>query len=59
MMRRTCGDFARVLSIFAREAAGATCARLSLRPLFRGGGFDWHNPGATCRGKVGVWLEGA
>jgi hypothetical protein len=32
--RCTCGDYARVLFCFAREAAGALATRLSLRPLF-------------------------
>jgi hypothetical protein len=32
------GDYARVLFYFAREAAGASGARHSLRPLFSGGG---------------------
>jgi hypothetical protein len=31
--RRTCGDYACVLFSFARKAAGASSARLSLRPL--------------------------
>jgi hypothetical protein len=30
---RTCGDYARVLFTFAREAAGAASARRFLRPL--------------------------
>jgi hypothetical protein len=33
MLRRTCGDYARVLYYFAREAAGALGIRHSLRPL--------------------------
>jgi hypothetical protein len=35
----TCGDYARVLFYFAREAAGAAGARHSLRPLSIGGDF--------------------
>ena len=34
--RCTCGDYARVLFSFAREAAGASSARHSLRPLLLG-----------------------
>src|SRR6266403_1499371 len=33
LLRCTCGDYARVLFSFAREAAGALSARHSLRPL--------------------------
>jgi hypothetical protein len=36
LFRRTCSDYARVLSSFARETAGAKNTRHSLRPLFRG-----------------------
>ena len=35
--RRTCSDYARLLFHFANEAAGAACARHSLRPLFSEG----------------------
>src|ERR1700734_1252850 len=34
--RRTCGDYACVLFSFAHKAAGASRARLSLRPLISG-----------------------
>jgi hypothetical protein len=38
-------DLLAVLFIFAREAAGATSARHSLRPLFLRGTKLWDHPG--------------
>jgi hypothetical protein len=43
----TCGDYARVLIYFAREAAGASGTRLSLRPLIFEGGP--HNSSGAIR----------
>jgi hypothetical protein len=44
--RLTCGDYACVLFIFAREAMGASGTRLSLRPLFVRA-FGFKNLGAS------------
>jgi hypothetical protein len=50
LLRCTCGDYARVLFSFAREATGASSARLSLRPLnFQGERFR-PNSDASRRG---------
>src|SRR5258706_11051046 len=51
LLRCTCGDYARVLFSFAREAAGASCARHSLRPLFSERQNDLHNSGDQRRGN--------
>jgi hypothetical protein len=58
--RWTCGDYARVLFSFAREAAGALGARHSPRPLFSGRRM-MHNSGDQRRGiaevcRQTVWL---
>ena len=45
--RPTCGDYARVLFVFAREAAGAPSTRHSLRPL-SSGATHRQAPGAIC-----------
>jgi hypothetical protein len=45
-----------VLFTFAREAAGATGTRHSLRPLFLGGANLLHSSGALRREDAEVWL---
>ena len=53
--RRTLGDYARVLHLnFAREAAGASGTRLSLRPLLSEGQKFMHNSDAWRRGDEGL-----
>jgi len=49
VFRRTCGIFLCV------RAAGATCIRCSLRPLFEGE-LTMHHPGISCRGNAMTWL---
>ena len=52
----TCGDYARVLFSFAREAMGALGTRHSLRPLFLGERFC-KNSGASRRGIAEAYLK--
>src|SRR5690349_10458925 len=56
-LRRTCGDYACVLFSFAREAAGAACARLSLRPRFSWADSLIHSSDALRRENLGVCLN--
>ena len=63
-LRRECrvnrcdrGDYARVLFYFAREAAGASGARHSLRPLIREGGTFPANLGAMRREIAKLCLQ--
>src|ERR1700751_6033906 len=41
----TCQTRVRSFSTIAHGDAGAVSARLSLRPLFKEGATNWHNPG--------------
>ena len=50
LIRWTCGDYTRVLSTFAHEAAGALGIRRSPRPLL--GGSIKHNSGESRRGNA-------
>src|SRR5882724_990825 len=52
----TCGDYARVLFHFAREAAGALRARHSLRPLISGRMVHAKLGRYSRGGKVKLWL---
>src|SRR6476620_10330653 len=51
------GDYARVLFLFAREAAGASSARHSLRPLFSERQRNLQNPGEIAPRDRGVVFE--
>jgi hypothetical protein len=54
-IRRTCGDYARVLFSFARETAGALDAPgIPCALDFKG--EAWQNPGTSCRGNEESWL---
>jgi hypothetical protein len=48
----TCGDYARVVLFFPREASGATGIRHSLRPLFSGGPLSEQPGRASRRGNA-------
>src|SRR5258706_6513487 len=52
--RCDCGDYARVLFYFAREAAGALSARHSLRPLFSERQTNLQNSGEIAPRDRGV-----
>jgi|SRR5882724_1428010 len=57
-LRRTCGDYARVVFVFTpREAAGAAGTRHSLRPRFRGEGFLHDSDAIAPRGCGSVCLS--
>ena len=51
------GDYARVLFYVAREAAGASSARHSLRPLISQGERLRHNSGISCREIADPYLN--
>src|SRR6266446_2995774 len=53
------GDYARVLFLFAREAAGASCARHSLRPLFSGWANIRKTSGASRRENADAYPLGS
>jgi hypothetical protein len=50
-------DYTRVLSTFAREAAGASGTRHSLRPLFSKGEWFMHASGASRRENAKLCLR--
>ena len=57
MIPVTCGDYARVLFTFAREAAGALGTRHSLRPLFFWANVSCKTSGASRRENAGSYVK--